>query len=40
MMNKPEKGGLGSVGGLLGAQSVRDRIASMNKGDRETRIAP
>eukprot|EP00090_Calanus_glacialis_P000689 TRINITY_DN10463_c0_g1_i2.p1 TRINITY_DN10463_c0_g1~~TRINITY_DN10463_c0_g1_i2.p1 ORF type:complete len:1522 (-),score=274.97 TRINITY_DN10463_c0_g1_i2:738-5303(-) len=34
-LNKPEKEGLGSVGGLLGAQSVRDRIASMNKGDPE-----
>ena len=34
-LNKPEKEGLGSVGGLLGAQSVRDRIASMNKGDVE-----
>jgi len=36
-LNKPEKEGLGSVGGLLGAQSVRDRIASMNKGDPETK---
>lgn len=36
-LNKPEKEGLGSVGGLLGAQSVRDRIASMNKGDQDTK---
>jgi len=32
-LNKPEKEGLGTVGGLLGAGSVRDRIASMNKGE-------
>ena len=29
-LNKPEKEGVGTVGGLLGGQSVRDRIASMN----------
>ena len=30
-LNKPEGGGGGTVGGLLGGGSVRDRIASMNK---------
>ena len=29
-LNKPEKEGGGTVGGMLGGQSVRDRIASMN----------
>lgn len=29
-LNKPEKETSGTVGGLLGGQSVRDRIASMN----------
>ena len=29
-LNKPEKETTGTVGGLLGGQSVRDRIASMN----------
>lgn len=38
-LNRPEKEGVGTVGGLLGASSVRDRIASMNKGDERPRAA-